>query len=69
MRSAQRFLVWTGFMNPSRGAVPQPAQQFPHDDCAATAKDGQRPRPPHQSVDNLVQLRVRHAAESSSFVA
>ena len=52
-------------MNPPRGAAPQSAQQFPRDDRAAAAKDGHRPRPPHQSVDDLVQLRIRHAAESS----
>ena len=56
-------------MNMPDGTPPEPAQHFAHYDRAANAKDGDRPRFPQQNMDELVQLRIRHATESSSFAA
>jgi hypothetical protein len=52
-----------------RGSTPDPAHQFAQDHRTDSAKDDYRPRFPHQSVDQLVQLGVRHAEQSSNFAA
>jgi hypothetical protein len=56
-------------MNMPDGSSPDPAQQFPQHNRAATAKDRPRPGFPHQSVHELVELRMGHAIESSKFAA
>jgi hypothetical protein len=56
-------------MNMPGRATPDPPHQFPQHNRAATAKNQPRPRLPHQSVDDLVKLRMGHTMESSSFAA
>jgi len=69
MKRLECFPVRSRFMNMPDGTPPEPAQHFAHYDRAANAKDGDRPRFPQQNMDELVQLRIRHATESSSFAA
>jgi hypothetical protein len=51
------------------GSAPNPAQQFAQHNRAATAKDHPRPGLPHQSVHEMVKLRIRHAKNRNNFVA
>jgi hypothetical protein len=56
-------------MKVPRGSTSDPAHQFPKQDYANPAKNDHRPRLPHQSVNQLVQMRIGHAKESSIFAA
>jgi hypothetical protein len=47
-------------MKVPRGSTPDPARQFTKQDDANPAKDDHRPGLPHQSVNQLVQLRIGH---------
>jgi hypothetical protein len=51
------------------GSPAEPSHQFAQDDPTHDAKHDYRPRFPEQNMDELVQLRIRHATESSSFAA
>jgi hypothetical protein len=48
---------------------PYPAKQFPEDESAAAAKNEKRSGLPHQGVDDLAHLGIRHAEKRSSFAA
>lgn len=67
MRRIERSLVWSGFMDAPCGSPPDPAQQFAHYDRTATAEDRPRPGLPHQSVYELVKLRMGHATRKQQF--
>jgi hypothetical protein len=69
MRRLDGFSVDTRFVDGPTGSQPEPSQQFAQDDCADKAKKGDRPGLPEQNVNELVQLRIRHAKRSSSFAA
>ena len=56
-------------MNLPGRSPPDPAEQFTQQDQANSAKDDQRPRFPHQSVDQMVQLRIGHTRICSGFRA
>jgi hypothetical protein len=56
-------------MNVPSGSSPDPAQQFAQHHRAHAAKNEHRPGPPHQDVDELLKLRIRHAMKSSNFAA
>ena len=69
MRRLERFPVRSRFMNLPNGSSPHSAQQFAQDNPPDTAKDHPRPNLPHKSIDELVQLRIGHALNSSIFAA
>jgi hypothetical protein len=69
MRRLERSSVEPRCLDGAIGSPPEPSQQFAQNHCATNAKDGNRPGLPQQDVDELVQLRIGHAGESSSFVA
>lgn len=69
MGRMKRSLVRSGFMDVPCGSSPDPPHQFPQHYRAATAKDRPRPGLPHQSVRELVKLRMGHAMKSSNFAA
>jgi hypothetical protein len=56
-------------MNVPCRSSPDPAQQFAQHNPAKTAKDHQRPGLPHQSVHELVELRVGHIHTCCEFHA
>jgi hypothetical protein len=60
MRRLERSLVRSRCTNVPCGSSPDPVQQFAQDNPAKTAKDDHRPGLPHQSVDELVKLRIGH---------
>jgi hypothetical protein len=69
MRRLDGFSVDARFVNGATGSPTEPSQQFAQNDCAANAKEGDRPGFPQQNMDELVHLRIRHGTKSSSFVA
>jgi len=69
MRRLEGFSIDPRLVHGATCPPPKPSQQFAQNYRAANAKDGNRPGLPQQNVDELVQLRSRHATESSSFVA
>jgi hypothetical protein len=56
-------------MNVACGSSPDPAQQFAQHNRAKTAKDYHRPGLPHQSVYELVKLRIGHIHTCCEFHA
>jgi hypothetical protein len=69
MRRLEGFSINPRLVNGATCSPPKPSQQLAQNHRAANAKGGNRPGLPQQDVDELVQLRIRHATESSSFVA
>jgi hypothetical protein len=69
MRRIERSLVRPRFMNMPCRSTSDPPHQFAHHDRAASAENDHGPRLPHQSVDDLIKLRMGHMTESSSFAA
>jgi hypothetical protein len=60
MRRLERSSVRSRFTNVPCGSSPDPPQQFAQQHSAASAKDDHRPGLPHQSVHELVKLRMGH---------
>ena len=69
MRRLEGFSINPRRVNGATRSPAKPSQQLAHNHRAANAEDGNRPGLPQQDVDELVQLRIRHATEGSSFVA
>jgi hypothetical protein len=69
MRRLEGFSVDAWFVNDATGSPTEPSQQFAQHHRPANAKQDDRPGFPEQNMDELVQLRIWHATESSSFVA
>ena len=59
-RRLKRSWVRSRFMKDPCGSSSDPAQQFAQHNPATTAKDDHRPGLPHQSVHELVKLRIGH---------
>jgi hypothetical protein len=60
MGRLERFSVRSLFTNVPFGSSSDPAQQFAQHNRAKPAKDDHRPGLPHQSVYELVKLRIGH---------
>jgi hypothetical protein len=57
------------FANGVFGSSPDPVEEFAQHNPATTAKDDHRPGLRHQSVYELVKLRIGHAKDGSNFAA
>lgn len=66
MGRVDRSPVRARFVNMPCGSPPDPAQEFTQQDQANPPKNDHRPRFPHQSVDQLVQLRIGHTPHIGS---